>query len=114
MAYTTPGASSLKKTKAFGRNRAINPDKSFPSFLPDGDHFLFTQPVNDVATFSVADSERGHARPGAVRLARCLRLRVRSLRPPGNAARAAVRCRHAPRPASQSACWTTSSFFSDR
>jgi Tol biopolymer transport system component len=49
----TPGASSLKKIKAFGRNRAINPDKSFPSFLPDGDHFLFTQPVNDVATLMV-------------------------------------------------------------
>ena len=43
----------MKKTKAFGRNRAINPDKSFPSFLPDGDHFLFTQPVNDVATLMV-------------------------------------------------------------
>ena len=49
----TPGASSLKKIKAFGRNRAINPDKSFPSFLPDGNHFLFTQPANDVATLMV-------------------------------------------------------------
>jgi serine/threonine protein kinase/Tol biopolymer transport system component len=52
--YTlSPGASSLKKIKAFGRNRAINPDKSFPSFLPDGDHLLFTQPVNGVATLMV-------------------------------------------------------------
>jgi serine/threonine protein kinase len=49
----SPGASSLRKVKSFARNRAINPDKSFPSFLPDGDHFLFTQPVNDVATLMV-------------------------------------------------------------
>ncbi len=48
-----PGATSLKKIKTFERNRALNPDKSFPSFLPDGNHFLFTQPVNNVATLMV-------------------------------------------------------------
>ena len=48
-----PGASSMKKIKGFARKRALNPDKSFPSFLPDGEHFLFTQPVNDVATLMV-------------------------------------------------------------
>ena len=59
----TPGASSLKKIKGFQRNRALNPDKAFPSFLPDGNHFLFTQPVNDVATLMVGSigSEQTHA-----------------------------------------------------
>lgn len=49
-------ASSLKKIKAFARKRGINPDRSFPSFLPDGDHFLFTQSVNDVATLMVGST----------------------------------------------------------
>ena len=49
----TPGASSLKKVKGLERNRVRTPEKAFPSFLPDGEHFLFTQPVNDVATLMV-------------------------------------------------------------
>jgi Tol biopolymer transport system component len=49
----TPGASSLTKIRGLERNRVLTPEKSFPSFLPDGEHFLFTQSVNDVATLMV-------------------------------------------------------------
>ena len=48
-----PGASSLKKLRGLERDRVRTPEKAFPSFLPDGEHFLFTQPVNDVATLMV-------------------------------------------------------------
>jgi serine/threonine-protein kinase len=48
-----PGASSLTKIKELTRDRIRTPEKAFPSFLPDGEHFLFTQPVNDVATLMV-------------------------------------------------------------
>ncbi|MFN0009027.1 MAG: hypothetical protein ACKVXR_14085, partial [Planctomycetota bacterium] len=39
-----PGASSARKIRGFPKDREIGPDKAFPSFLPDGRHFLFTQP----------------------------------------------------------------------
>ena len=39
-----PGARSARKIRAFPRDRAVGPDKAFPCFLPDGRHFLFTQP----------------------------------------------------------------------
>ena len=48
-----PGATSLKKIKRLDRDRVRTPEKAFPSFLPDGEHFLFTHPVNDVATLTV-------------------------------------------------------------
>jgi len=48
-----PGARSVKKLRAFAVDRPINPDKAFPSFLPDGVHFLFTQPVGTTATLQI-------------------------------------------------------------
>ncbi len=75
----SPGASSLKKIRAFAANRPINPDKAFPSFLPDGEHFLFTHPVGDTPTLQVgsirsdetralvpADTRGAYAPPGFV------------------------------------------------
>jgi serine/threonine protein kinase len=58
----SPGASSLKQIRAFGANRPVNPDKAFPTFLPDGDHFLFTHPVGDVATLQVGSVRSGETR----------------------------------------------------
>lgn len=58
----SPGASSLKKIRAFAANRPINPDKAFPSFLPDGDHFLFTHPIGDAATLQVGSVRSGEPR----------------------------------------------------
>ena len=48
-----PGASSLKKLRAFSVDRPIGSDKAFPSFLPDGVHFLFTQPIGTTVTLQV-------------------------------------------------------------
>jgi hypothetical protein len=48
-----PGGTTLTKVKAFARDRPINPDKAFPWFLPDGEHFLFTHPVGTVPTVQV-------------------------------------------------------------
>ncbi len=39
-----PGAASARKIRGFPKDREIGPDKSHPCFLPDGRHFLFTQP----------------------------------------------------------------------
>jgi Tol biopolymer transport system component len=47
------GASVLRKIRAFPENRPTNPDKAFPTFLPDGDHFLFTHPVGETPTVQV-------------------------------------------------------------
>jgi eukaryotic-like serine/threonine-protein kinase len=75
----SPGSSSLRKIRAFAANRPVNPDKAFPSFLPDGEHFLFTHPVGGTATLQVgsirsdetkrlvpADSRAFFAGPGSV------------------------------------------------
>jgi hypothetical protein len=48
-----PGASSLKKLRAFAADRPTNPDKALPAFLPDGVHFLFTHPVGTQATLQI-------------------------------------------------------------
>jgi len=53
----TPGASSLINIKKLDRSRVRTPEKGFPSFLPDGEHFLFIAPVNDVATLMVGSIE---------------------------------------------------------
>ena len=58
----SPG-SSLRKLRAFAADRPINPDKAFPSFLPDGEHFLFTHPVGDVATLQVGSIRSDETRP---------------------------------------------------
>jgi eukaryotic-like serine/threonine-protein kinase len=58
-----PGASSLRKIRAFAADRAINPDKAYPSFLPDGEHFLFTHPVDGVATLQVGSIASDETRP---------------------------------------------------
>ncbi len=58
-----PGATSLKQMKVLSRERVRTPEKSYPSFLPDGNHFLFTESVNGVATLMVGsiDSEETQA-----------------------------------------------------
>ena len=58
-----PGATSLKKIKGLERDRVRTPEKAFPSFLPDGEHFLFTQPVNDVATLMVGSINDEQTQP---------------------------------------------------
>ncbi len=58
-----PGATSLKKIRGLDRNRVRTPEKAFPSFLPDGEHFLFTQPVNDVATLMVGSINDEQTQP---------------------------------------------------
>ena len=75
----SPGSSSLRKIRAFAKDRAINPDKAYPSFLPDGEHFLFTHPVGDMATLQVGSIRSDETRPLVpadsralfARLARC-------------------------------------------
>jgi serine/threonine-protein kinase len=57
------GASSLKKFKVLNRTRVRTPEKAYPSFLPDGEHFLFTQPVNDVPTLMVGSIDGAPAQP---------------------------------------------------
>ena len=48
-----PGSTAPKKIRTFGADRPIDPDKAFPSFLPDGEHFLFTHPVGEIATLQI-------------------------------------------------------------
>ena len=43
----------MTRIRAFAPDRPTNPDKAFPFFLPDGEHFLFTHPVGEVATLQV-------------------------------------------------------------
>jgi WD40 repeat protein len=38
-----PGTGRAVKIRGFARDRAVDPDKTFPCFLPDGRHFLFTE-----------------------------------------------------------------------
>jgi hypothetical protein len=61
--YVLSPGSPLRKLRAFAADRPINPDKAFPSFLPDGEHFLFTHPMGDVATLQVGSirSDESHS-----------------------------------------------------
>ncbi len=61
--YALSPGSSLRKLRAFPADRPINPDKAFPSFLPDGEHFLFTHPMGDVATLQVGSVRSDETRP---------------------------------------------------
>jgi eukaryotic-like serine/threonine-protein kinase len=58
-----PGASSLRKIRSFAADRATSPDKAFPWFLPDGEHFLFTHPVDGVAMLQVGSIGSDETRP---------------------------------------------------
>lgn len=58
-----PGASSLTKIKELTRDRIRTPEKSFPSFLPDGEHFLFTEAVNGTATLMVGSIKSEQTQP---------------------------------------------------
>ncbi|MBK7875962.1 MAG: protein kinase [Planctomycetes bacterium] len=42
-----PGATRARKIRGFPPDREVGPDKSHPWFLPDGRHFLFTQPFEE-------------------------------------------------------------------
>jgi Tol biopolymer transport system component len=74
-----PGATTMTRIRAFPKERPDSPDKAFPHFLPDGVHFLFTQPVGGEAFLQVgstdseetralvrADSRAAYAEPGFV------------------------------------------------
>ena len=61
--YALSPGSSLRKLRAFPADRPINPDKAYPSFLPDGEHFLFTHPMGDVATLQVDSIRSAETRP---------------------------------------------------
>jgi serine/threonine protein kinase len=58
-----PSATSLKKIRAFPDNRQVNPDKAFPWFLPDGERFLFTHPLGNVATLQIGSIRSDETRP---------------------------------------------------
>jgi eukaryotic-like serine/threonine-protein kinase len=57
------GSRSLSRLRAFAADRPINPDKAFPAFLPDGEHFLFTHPAGDTATLQVGSVRSDETRP---------------------------------------------------
>jgi eukaryotic-like serine/threonine-protein kinase len=58
-----PGATSLTKIKELTRDRIRTPEKGYPSFLPDGEHFLFTESVNGVATLLVGSIDGEQPQP---------------------------------------------------
>ncbi len=74
-----PGASSARKIRGFPSDREVGPDKSWPCFLPDGRHFLFTQPFegkpwlqlgsvdsSEVRRLAIAGSMACYVEPGYV------------------------------------------------
>ena len=80
------------KIRAFAADRPINPDKAFPSFLPDGEHFLFTHPVGDVATLQVGSIRSDETRALVPADSRAFFARLgRALRAERDAVRTAIR-----------------------
>ena len=48
-----PGASSLKELRRSQRTMGVSPDGTTPSFLPDGEHYLFTKPIDGVGQLQI-------------------------------------------------------------
>jgi len=57
-----PGQTSFQQIRRFPKDRPFEPDKCFPCFLPDGRHFLFTQPVGSEAMLQIGDVDSEETR----------------------------------------------------
>ncbi|MBT8462017.1 MAG: protein kinase [Gemmatimonadetes bacterium] len=58
-----PGKPELEKLRAFPNDRATNPDKAWPVFLPDSKHYLFVEPGGDEGLIHVGSIDSDQVIP---------------------------------------------------